>query len=197
MWRKGLRAVTSCSAMSSVAASDAANARSSIAPGANSCASSRRGSDLPNSAGASLCIVKNHPERMTVPGTNAAHTVAKIHTIHPAGARYRAMMDGEDDRVPPAQTHALGSRLHARALFAHDELTAPEVLARLRQQDRQLQRKDTFAVEILVEAVVVTGAILQQERRGTRLTGVVTAGNEFRVRGRITNIELQLLVPAV
>jgi len=39
---------------------------------------------------------------------------------------------------------------------------AGEVAARLRQQDRDLQRKHVFAIEILMQAVVVAGLVLQQ-----------------------------------
>src|SRR5215469_13891348 len=156
MQRKGLRAVISCNDVSRAAACDAAKACSSAAPGANDAAARVTGAD------ASLCIVKYHTERTTLSGANAAHPVTQIHTIHPTCARHRAVMYGEDDRVSPAQRHHLGSGLHARALFSHDELTAGEVLVRLREQDHQLQRKHTLPVEILVQAVVVPGAVVQQ-----------------------------------
>ena len=57
---------------------------------------------------ASLGIVKNHTERLTVPGPHAAHAVTKIHTIYPPRTRNRAMMYGEDDRVSAAQRYHFG-----------------------------------------------------------------------------------------
>src|SRR5215469_17369995 len=156
MQRKGLRAVISCNDSSSAPAFHAATACSSAAPGANDAAARVTGTD------ASLCIVKYHTEGTTPPGANAAHPVTQVHTIHSTCARHRAVKYGKDDRISPAQRHHLGSRLHARPLFSHDELTSGEVLPRLREQDRELERKHTLSVEILVQAVVVPGGVLEQ-----------------------------------
>jgi len=59
--------------------------------------------------------------------------------------------------------------LHAWPLLGQHEFTAGEIPFRLRQQNRQLQRKDMLAVEVLVESVVVARGVLQQERRWPRL----------------------------
>ena len=73
--------------------------------------------------------------------------------------------------------------LHARPLLGQHELAAVEIRARLRQQDRDLQREDMLAVEILVQAVVVARAIAQQQRRRPRLAGRVAALEERGVVG--------------
>ena len=54
-----------------------------------------------------------------------------------------------------------GERLPARALFRQHELAAGEVPRRCRQQHRHLQREDVLAIEILVQAVVIAGAVAQ------------------------------------
>ena len=41
-------------------------------------------------------------------------------------------------------------RLHARSLFGEDESAAREVDARSCEQDRDLERKDVFAVDVLM-----------------------------------------------
>ena len=75
------------------------------------------------------------------------------------------------------------TRLHARALLGQHELAAGEVSARLRQQDGELQREDMLAVEVLVEAVVVAGAVAEEERGRAGLAGGVAAGEEPGVVG--------------
>src|SRR2546430_9976780 len=140
---------------------------------------------------------KYHAQRVTVSGPNPADAVTKIHAIHSASACHRAMMHGEDYRISLAKRHDLGPRLHAGPLLRNDELAPGEVLTRLRQQDRHLQREDTLAVEILVQAVVVTGSVLKQQRGGTGLTGRAAAGHKFLMRHGKASRHAQLFVPAV
>ena len=85
----------------------------------------------------------------------------------------------------------------ASAFSGQHELAAAEIAPRLRQQDRDLDRKHVLAVEVLVQAVVVALAILQQQRRRPRLPGVMTALQERRVRRGIADLDPHRLVPAV
>src|SRR5256886_9017878 len=140
---------------------------------------------------------KYHAQGVTVSGANPADAVTKIHAIHSASACHRAMMHGEDYRVSLAKRHDLGPRLHAGPLLRNDKLPPGEVLTRLRQQDRHLQRKDTLSVEILVQAVVVTGPVLKQQRGGTGLAGRAAAGHKFLMRHGKASRHAQLFVPAV
>ena len=74
-----------------------------------------------------------------------------------------------------------GSRLHAWPLLGHHELAAVEVAARCRQQQHHLQRKHLIAVQVLVQAVEVARAVLQQQRRRPRLPCRVAARDELGV----------------
>ena len=67
-----------------------------------------------------------------------------------------------------------------------------------RQQDRRLQRKHVFAVEILVQAIVVAGAVLQQQRRRARLARLMAArrGTPHARRDSASSIPMRL-VPAI
>ena len=56
------------------------------------------------------------------------------------------------------------SKPGSRALLGHDELAAGEIDAGFRQQDGHLQREDVLAIEILMQAVVVPGAVSQEQR---------------------------------
>jgi hypothetical protein len=107
------------------------------------------------------------------------------------------MVDGEDDRVALVERHDFGPGLHARSLLRQHELAAAEILARPRQQDRDLERKRQFPIQVLVEAVVVTRAILQQERRRTPLSRRMASLDERGVVGRVARREAHAGIPAV
>src|SRR5207253_10911645 len=104
--------------------------------------------------------------------------MAKGDAVRSALAANRAMVDGEDHRLAPAQRHDLAPGLRARPLLDQQELTAREVNARATQQHRHLQRTHQVTVEILVEAVVVAGPVPEDERRRQPLAGGVTAAQE-------------------
>jgi len=72
------------------------------------------------------------------------------------------MMDGEDHRIALPERYDFRARLHPRPLLGDDELAPFEVSRRPRQQDRQLQREDMLTVQVLMQAVVVVGAVAKQ-----------------------------------
>src|SRR5437870_8241841 len=104
--------------------------------------------------------------------------MAERDPVGSALAANRAMVDGEDHRLAPAQRHDLASGLRARPLLDQQELAAREVDARATQQHRHLQRKHQVTVDVLVEAVVVAGPVPEDERRRPPLAGGVTAAQE-------------------
>ena len=108
----------------------------------------------------SLGVVKDDAERLTVAGTHPAHAVTQVDAIEAARALYRSMMHREDHAVALAERHNLDARLHAGSLFREYEFATGEVSSRCREQKRDLQREDMLAIEILMQAVVVTLAIL-------------------------------------
>ncbi len=83
---------------------------------------------------------------------------------------------GNATASPWASGTTSDARLLARTLLGQHELAAREFTARRRKQNRHLERKHLVAVEILVQAVVVARAIAQEQRRGPRLPGGMTAG---------------------
>ena len=109
----------------------------------------------------------------------------------------RAMVDREHHRVALDERHHLDSRLHAWALFGQDEFAAGEILARPRQQDRDLQRKDVLAIQVLVQAIIIAGAIAQQQRRRPRLSRLVAPRQERIMLGGKARRQAEPLVPAI
>ena len=70
-------------------------------------------------------------------------------------------MNCEDHSIALTQWHDHGPRLHARPLFGQYEFTASEITLRFRQQNCELKRENVFAIEILMQAVVIAGLILK------------------------------------
>ena len=103
----------------------------------------------------SLRVVKNDPEGMPPARTQSTHPVPHVDPIHAPRALNRSMMDREDHTLTLAQRDDLDARLHAWALLGEDEFTAREIDSRPGEQKRNLEREDVFAVEVLVQAVVI------------------------------------------
>ena len=127
----------------------------------------------------------------------AADAVAERHPVRPARALRRPVAHGEDHAVALPEAHDLGARLHARPLLGQHELAAGKIPSGRGEQDRDLQRKPERAVDVLMQAIVVAGAIAQQERRRPRLAGGAALRAEGRVLGRIPGRDAHRPVPAV
>ena len=65
------------------------------------------------------------------------------------------------------------------------------------KQYGHLQRENVLAVNVLVQAVVVAGDILEQQRRRPRLTGPMTALEKFCMRVRIAHVNSHRCVPTI
>jgi hypothetical protein len=105
--------------------------------------------------------VEDDAEGVPHAGADAAHTVAEVDAIIALGPLYRPVMDREGHRIALQKWYDLRAALHAWPLFGQDELAAREVLTGFREENRDLDRECEVAVEILVQAVEVTGNILQ------------------------------------
>jgi hypothetical protein len=106
--------------------------------------------------------VENDTEGRAPSAPNTAHAVSHVDAVDATSARHRTLMNSEHDRVTPLQRHDFDARLHARTLLRQDKLTALELASGLRQQNSDLQRENVFAIEILMQAVVVAARIPQQ-----------------------------------
>ena len=87
--------------------------------------------------------------------------------------------------------------MHARALLGDDEFAAGEIAFRFREQYCDLEREDMLTVEVLVQAVVIAGTVLEQQRGGPCLSGDVATVEKGRVVTGKTDIDPERVVPAV
>ena len=82
-------------------------------------------------------------------------------------------------------------------MLGEDKLTAREISLRFRQQDRYLYREDVLPVNILVQAVEVTFAVLKEQWRRSRLSRIVASLQKLLVPMRISDFNFHGRVPAI
>jgi hypothetical protein len=108
---------------------------------------------------------------MPVSAVQATDAMTHGHSIIAACAADRALVDREYNRVTLLQIHDVWSGLQAWTLLGQDELSTGKILSGLRQKNRHLQWENQFSVQILMQAVVVLRAVLQQQGCGPQLAG--------------------------
>src|SRR5260221_14184264 len=109
--------------------------------------------------------MKDDAERLSMTGKDAADAVLHLDAIAAARSLHRPVVQGEDHATTLLQWNDARSGLHARPLFGEHEFAACKIPLRFREQERRLQRKHVLSVKILMQAVVVAFAILQEQRR--------------------------------
>jgi hypothetical protein len=70
-------------------------------------------------------------------------------------------------------------------LLGQCEFTPGEITPGLREEDRDLDRKDEIAIDVLMQTVEIAGAILQQQRRRSGLGGIMAEAEEIGMRRRV------------
>src|ERR1700677_1790291 len=114
-----------------------------------------------------------------------------------ADARHRPAIHSEHHGIALRERDDGGAGLHAWPLFRQHELAALEVAAGFGQKRRDLQRKNVLAVEVLVQAVVVAGAVSQQQWGRPRLPRRLAAVEEGCMVGGKPPRVAHPLMPAV
>src|SRR5688500_9786912 len=126
-----------------------------------------------------------------------AYPVTQRHPVVAFGPALRPAVHGKDHGIAPRQRDDLDAGLHARPLLGDGELAALEFPAGLREQDGDLEREDMLAIEVPVEAVVVAGTILQQQRSRAFLTGRMAPLEKRGVLLRKAGLQAHPLVPSI
>ena len=116
---------------------------------------------------------------MTVSRPNAADAMAEIHAIYAPVTLHRAIMNCEHHAVSLSKGPNYGSRLHTRSLLGHYEFAAREVFVGFRQEYCKLERENMLAIEVLVQAVVIIGLVLEQKRCRSDLAGLMAPRDEL------------------
>ena len=142
--------------------------------------------------------MENDSQGVSLSGMNRAYAVTKVGPVVAARASNRSMVNRKDYRVALLGREHFNPRLPARLLFGKHEFTAGEVAPALAQEKSELKGKHHITVKILVQAVEVTGAIFQQQRRWTILAGAMTLVKKvrkgFRIARQFTSKPIQPLI---
>lgn len=120
------------------------------------------------------CIMEDDAQRRALSGIHAADTMADLHAVWAPRPLNRPLVAGKDHCITLAWRNHHGSRLHPGALFCEDQFAAGEVTPGPAKHDGGLQRKHMVTIEVLMQAVVVTLTVGQQQWRGSNLPGSVT-----------------------
>ena len=123
--------------------------------------------------------------------------MSQIDAIGATRALHGPLVNCEGHCIALAEWNDLRSRLHARALLREYEFAASKVPLRLGEEDRHLNGKNMLPVEILMEAVVVTGAVLEEQRSRPQLARIVTSPHEVRMLLWIADLNPHCFIPSV
>src|SRR5437773_9707600 len=152
---------------------------------------------LPRHGSGSLGVMEDDADRMALARAHPAHAMTQVDARHATRALHWPMMDREDHAVSLAERYDLGTRLHARPLLCKHEFAAREVVPRYRQEEGDLQWEDMLAIKILMQAVVIALAVVQEERCRPGLAGAMAPLEKCRMLLRIAHVDAQGRVPAV
>jgi hypothetical protein len=114
-----------------------------------------------------------------------------------AGAGHRPPARGEDDGLALPGLDGLAPRLGPRPLLDEQERASLMIEARPGEEARELEREGHLTVEVLVQAVVATGLIVEQQRRRPGLAGPPAEGEQAVEIGGVAPAGAQGLLPAV
>src|SRR5262249_10208806 len=109
-------------------------------------------------------VVKDDANRVTLSSAKPTHTVPKIHAIGSSRSGNRPLIDRKSYSISLTKRHDFRPRLHSRSLLCQHKLASGKISFRFREQKGNLDREDVLAIQVLMQAVVVAGSILQQER---------------------------------
>ena len=141
--------------------------------------------------------MKDDAQGVPATGPNPADAVPQVDSIDTPGSPDRPLSDGEGHRISLSERDHFGAGLHPGTLFRHDELAARKVRSRPGQEHRELQREHMLTVNVLMQAVVVTGLILEQERGGPPLPGLMAPLKELVELRRVSDIDSHRLIPPI
>lgn len=141
--------------------------------------------------------MKDQAERAAAAATNAGNSMPNLGAVDAPAALPGTFADRKDRCTTLLKSDDFSPRLHAGTLFDEDKFTTVKVDARAVEHDHCLQREVDWPVEILMQAVVVAGAIAEQQWRRPALSRSMAAREQFSVLRRPVAGHPQHCRPAV
>src|SRR5215469_9792364 len=111
---------------------------------------------------------------MTAATVQGTHAVAHVRRIEAATSLYRAVPRRNNNGLTPLWHDHIWSALRSGALLDEHKFPAIVVFALLTERENHLEGEEEFPVQILMQAVEITGSILQQDRGRPLLAAGVT-----------------------
>jgi hypothetical protein len=92
---------------------------------------------------------------------HGADAVTKVRSVVASGAPNGSMPDCKDNRIALRRKQDFNAGLLTRALLSEDKFAACKIPGVLTQEKSDLKWKYNVTVEVLVQAVKITGAVFQ------------------------------------
>ena len=123
--------------------------------------------------------------------------MSQIHPIRSSCPLHRTMMHGKSHSIAPTQRNDLRPGLHAWTLFRQHKLAAHKLLSGFREQNGHLYWEDMLPIEVLMQAVIIAFAILQQQRSRPDLSRIMASSDKIGMHLRITHLRPHGRVPTI
>jgi hypothetical protein len=98
----------------------------------------------------SLGVMENDSHGVPASRPDATDSVPEIHPVGSASSLHRAVVNGKNHPVALLELRYFGPRLHAWPLFSQHKLSSGEILIYARKQERNLERENELAIQILM-----------------------------------------------
>src|SRR5258708_28067767 len=172
-----------------------------MAPSANFTVSSEGATSAKRSSifleGHSLGVMENDSHRVPTSRSDATDSMLEIHAVSSTSSLHRTVVNCEKHPVALLELRYFGPRLHAWPLLSQPKLSSGEIFTRACKQERNLERENEIAIQVLMQGVEVARVVLQQERCRPQLSCLMTLLQVFCMCFRILNVDLHRLTPAI
>ena len=118
-------------------------------------------------------VVEDDPQGKAHAAVHPADTVPWVDAVVAARTLHWPIARRKKDRLSAIGENHLRPGLRSRLLLNQNKFSALPIAPLLPQQENHLQRKADFAVEILMQTVVSASLVVEHQRRGLRLPGLV------------------------
>ena len=115
---------------------------------------------------------------------NRAHTMPSVYPIVSSGSLHGSVARRKDDGLSLLGGQHFTTGLGARALFHEQKLATGKIPLVTAEKHGELQRKRDVPIEVLMEAVVPSGGVVEQQRGGLRLAMLMTDREQLIVARR-------------
>src|SRR5262249_2796310 len=111
-----------------------------------------------------FCVVEDYAEAVALTRTDGAHAMTDVDAIIAACAGDRTVAIGKNEGFALLKADRSAARLGPRTLLDQEQLAANEIISLAAEEAGHLQRERNLAIEVLMQAVIATGPVVEDQR---------------------------------